>query len=64
MKLHKRIHDFFCKLWSLKVAMFIVATFALYQDLVSEWVWLASALLLIGGREVAKIMAGRIGIGK
>ena len=64
MKLLKRIYEFLQKLWSIKVALFIVATFALYQGVVSEWTWLACALLLIGGREVAKIMAGRIGIGK
>ena len=64
MELLKRAYAFLCKLWSIKVALFIVATFALYQGLVSEWTWLACSLLLIGGREVAKIMAGRIGLGK
>jgi len=64
VKLLKRIYEFLQKLWSIKVALFVVATFALYQGFISEWTWLACALLLIGGREVAKIMAGRIGIGK
>ena len=64
MNLLKRIYGFIIKLWSIKVALFIVATFALYQGFIGEWAWLACALLLIGGREVAKIMAGRIGIGK
>ena len=64
MELLKRIYSFIIKLWSIKVALFIIATFALYQGVVNEWTWLACALLLIGGREVAKIMAGRIGLGK
>ena len=64
MNLLKRIYSFIIKLWSIKVALFIIATFALYQGVVSEWTWLACALLLIGGREVAKIMAGKIGLGK
>ncbi len=64
MKLLKRIYEFLQKLWSIKVALFIVATFALYHSYISEWVWFGTCLLLIGGREIAKILAGRIGLGK
>ena len=64
MKLLKRAYLFLQKLWSIKVALFIVATFALYHSYISEWVWFGCALLLIGGREIAKIMASRIGLGK
>ena len=64
MRLLKRIYEFLQKLPSIKVALFVVATFVLYEGLIGEWVWLFCALLLIGGREIAKIMAGRIGLGK
>jgi len=64
MELLKRVYGFLQKLWSIKVALFIVATFALYHAYISEWVWFGCALLLIGGREVAKIMAGKITLGK
>ncbi len=64
MRLLKRIYEFVMKLFSIKVAQFIFACFALKEGLISGWIWLASALLLIGGREIAKIMAGRIGLGK
>ena len=64
MKLVNRMYEFLMKLFSIKVVMFVVAVWLLHKDMISEWIWLACALLLIGGREVAKIMAGRIGIGK
>jgi len=64
MQLLKRMYGFLLKLWSIKVALIVLATWALCHALISEWVWFGCALLLIGGREVAKIMAGRIGIGK
>ena len=64
MKLVKRMYEFLMKLFSIKVVLFAIAVWLLYKDMISEWTWLACALLLIGGREVAKIMAGRIGIRK
>ncbi len=64
MKLLKRIYEFAMKLFSIKVALFIVSTWALYHAFISEWVWFGCALLLIGGREVAKILAGRLELKK
>ena len=64
MKLLKRIYEFIMKLFSIKVALFAVATFALYHAFISEWVWLACALLLIGGREIAKILANNLSLKK
>ena len=64
MELLKRIYRFSIKLWSIKVALFIVATWALNEALISEWTWFGCDLLLIGGREIAKILAGKAVIGK
>jgi len=64
MDLLKRIYIFIIKLWSIKVAIFVVATWVLFEGLITPWVWFGCALICIGGREVAKIMAGRIGLGK
>ena len=64
MKLLKRIYEFIMKLFSIKVAIFIVATWALSEAMITEWTWFGCCLLLIGGREVAKIMAGNLGLKK
>ncbi len=64
MELLKRIYGFIIKLWSIKVALFIVATWALHESLIGEWVWLFSALLLIGGREISKILAQNLSLRK
>lgn len=64
MELLKRAYAFLCKLWSIKVALFIVATFALYHSYISEWVWFGTCLLLIGGREVSKILAQNLSLRK
>lgn len=64
MKLLKRIYEFIMKLFSIKVVLFIVATWALNEALINEWTWFGCSLLLIGGREVAKIMAGRSSLKK
>ena len=64
MQLLERIYGFIIKLFSIKVGLFIIATWALREALISEWVWFGCALLLIGGREIAKILANRITLGK
>ncbi len=64
MQLLKRVYGFIIKLFSIKVGLFVIASWALNEALISEWVWFGCALLLIGGREIAKIMAGKIGLGK
>ena len=64
MKLLKRMYEFLIKLWSIKVGLFVFACWALHEALITEWTWFGCALLLIGGREVSKILAGRIGLGK
>ena len=64
MKLVNRMYEFLMKLFSIKVVMAVFASWALYHNLINQITWFGCILLLIGGREVAKIMAGRIGIGK
>ena len=64
MKLLKRAYEFLIKLFSIKIALFIVSTWALYHAFISEWVWFGTALLLIGGREISKILASNLKIGK
>ncbi len=64
MELLKRVYGFIIKLFSIKVGLFIIGTWALNEALISEWVWFGCALLLIGGREIAKILANRITLGK
>ena len=64
MKLLHRMYEFLLKLFSIKVALFVVATLALYHGFISEWIWFGCALLLIGGREIAKILAGRLELKK
>jgi len=64
MGLLKRAYGFIIKLFSIKVALFVVATWALYHAFVSEWVWFGCALLLIGGREISKILASNLKLGK
>ena len=64
MKLLNRVYEFIIKLFSIKVALFIVACWALNEALISEWVWLACALLLVGGREIAKILARNLSLKK
>lgn len=64
MTLLKRIYQFIIKLFSIKVALFIIATWALYNTYIDQFVWLVCALLLIGGREVAKILARNLSLKK
>ena len=60
----KRVYSFIIKLFSIKVALFVFACWALNEALISEYTWFGCALLLIGGREIAKILAGKLPIGK
>ncbi len=64
MELLKRVYGFIIKLFSIKVGLFVIATWALREALISEWVWLFSALLLIGGREISKILAQNLSLRK
>ncbi len=64
MELLKRVYGFIIKLFSIKVGLFVIATWALREALISEWVWFGCALLLIGGREIAKILAGNLELKK
>ena len=64
MELLKRIYNFIIKLFSIKVGLFVIASWALNEALISEWVWFGCALLLIGGREIAKILAGNLELKK
>ena len=60
----KRVYSFIIKLFSIKVALFIVACWALNEALISEWTWYGCALLLIGGREISKILAQNLSLRK
>lgn len=64
MELLKRIYIFIIKLFSIKIALFVVATWALYHAYIGQFVWLACALLLVGGREIAKILASNLSLKK
>ena len=64
MQLLKRIYEFAMKLFSIKVGLFVFACWALREALISEWVWFGCALLLIGGREISKILASNLKLGK
>ncbi len=64
MELLKRVYNFIQKLFSIKIMTFAVATWALREGLVSEWVWFGCVMIAIGGREITKILANRITLGK